>query len=260
MTTKEEIEKHIRSLGSYVSVPFRWLSVHNEKVRTLNSEDKYLKGLKEKHPIEVVIEAADKIYQSYKEGPVYLSTGNNKPSVSLWDHIKVSGQPDCVATGVAITLTQLPEDGITVPNVPKRKSPRYIDLLNCTPEELKEVDELLAKTPPPVALPFGSLYISGPMRGIPKLNHEMFMDVTNRLRSLGYTVYNPAELDPSDDESIDNEEYKKRLKLALSLMLQAKYLVLLPGWEKSDGCLVELNCARSVGMPILFIDQLLRSY
>jgi hypothetical protein len=41
----------------------------------------------------------------------------------------------------------------------------------------------------------GKVYISGPMGGKPKLNFPAFNDAAKRLRTSGFYVVNPAELD-----------------------------------------------------------------
>ena len=40
-----------------------------------------------------------------------------------------------------------------------------------------------------------TLYVAGPMRGIPKFNFPLFDEVAEALRHKGHTVINPADMD-----------------------------------------------------------------
>lgn len=51
---------------------------------------------------------------------------------------------------------------------------------------------------PTCLMDFNTLYVSGPMTGYPNKNFPSFINATYSLRSLGYKVVSPAELDQSE--------------------------------------------------------------
>jgi hypothetical protein len=61
------------------------------------------------------------------------------------------------------------------------------------------------------------IYLSGPMTGLPDYNHPAFRAEAKRLRALGYTVVNPAEINP--DPGVPRQECLRRQR---SLLRQAK--------------------------------------
>jgi hypothetical protein len=89
------------------------------------------------------------------------------------------------------------------------------------------------------------IYISGPMSGIPDLNFPAFAAAASRLRNIGYTVINPAEIEqPVKEWSACMREDIKQLMLADAVAV-------LPGWALSKGATIEVNLAGQLGMRIL---------
>jgi len=82
-------------------------------------------------------------------------------------------------------------------------------------------------------------YISGPMRkvGPPDFNHQVFCDVETAWRRENPDVrcHNPA-LNFGGDKTLDIATY---LTLDLKQVLESDVIVLLPGWEDSDGATLE---------------------
>lgn len=91
-----------------------------------------------------------------------------------------------------------------------------------------------------------SVYISGPMTGLPGYNYPAFHAAARRLRSMGYYVLNPAE-SFEGDTSRPREDYMRK---DIEMLLQADMVALLPGWEKSKGVAVELAVATSLGLVL----------
>ena len=89
-------------------------------------------------------------------------------------------------------------------------------------------------------------YLSGPMGGIPNYNHDVFNKVAAQLRADGYAVLNPAE---NDGGSMDKDR-AFYLRLDLVNLSQAQGMILLPGWENSQGCWMEVAVAQELGIPI----------
>jgi len=109
------------------------------------------------------------------------------------------------------------------------------------------------------------IYIAGPMRGYPEFNFPAFFAAEDDLENvtpLGslLTIANPARHD--EDCGIDTTgmngdedlwEQGFRLKDALSWdlaqVMTSDYLVLLKGWEKSTGALLEVRTAMALDIP-----------
>ena len=88
------------------------------------------------------------------------------------------------------------------------------------------------------------LYLSGPMTGLPENNFPTFHAEAARLRALGYTVTNPAEI---DHPILGWQAFLRR---DLIEMLSCDAVALLPGWEGSPGARLEIHVAHQVGMRI----------
>ena len=95
------------------------------------------------------------------------------------------------------------------------------------------------------------VYISGPMSGLPEHNFPAFNAEAAQLRSLGYEVINPVDI--NGDSSTPWEECLRRDLIEL---LGCDILALLPGWQISKGAQLELHVAHRVGMPIVIASDL----
>jgi hypothetical protein len=96
------------------------------------------------------------------------------------------------------------------------------------------------------------VYISGPMRGLPDYNYPVFHAVAEEIAKNGVdgggyphedTPLNPAA-NYGGDTSRDITEYMQQ---DLHQVLSADALVLLPGWERSEGAQLEIRVASAVG-------------
>ena len=83
-------------------------------------------------------------------------------------------------------------------------------------------------------------YISGPMTGLPDYNRPAFREAAARLRSEGYEVFSPVEMDEHGDEA-EVWEWEDFLCRDLQFILQTDIGVvfLLNGWEHSRGAQLE---------------------
>lgn len=92
-----------------------------------------------------------------------------------------------------------------------------------------------------------TIYISGPMTGIEKLNREAFENAERFLRECGYFPINPHRFP-------EQNSYEDYLLLDLEMIaMAADAIALLPGWEKSNGAKKELAAAISLGLEILLL-------
>lgn len=111
-----------------------------------------------------------------------------------------------------------------------------------------------------------SVYIAGPMRGIPYFNADFFNEVALRLRSHGYYVFNPVDhdiesgFDPYNysDGTCEPEDFdlKAALTWDLARVMEVDAVVTLFGVEKSKGAAVELALARAIGTRVISYYEL----
>lgn len=104
-----------------------------------------------------------------------------------------------------------------------------------------------------------TVYLAGPMRGIPDFNFPAFDNARERLRDWGWSVHCPAEKDRqngfdevgkagADHEAKSISEYMKE---DLPLVCDSDAVVCLPGWSRSEGAKLEVAVAHRLGKPIL---------
>ena len=99
-----------------------------------------------------------------------------------------------------------------------------------------------------------SIYIAGPMKGLPKHNIDAFFNAEEKLRLEGWVVINPVKFEHIFGTAVLQEDDRllramMDAELAAIPFLDAIYL--LKGWEKSDGARAELAVALSHGKQIL---------
>jgi len=120
------------------------------------------------------------------------------------------------------------------------------------------------------------IYLAGPMQGYPQFNFPRFNAVARALRANGHKVFNPAEKDIDRHGGVDiakdnkfgslvqaKDEHKFSLRTALEddlrfICKEADTIVLLPGWEKSNGAMAEHRTAvalMSEGMEIIYLSE-----
>lgn len=118
--------------------------------------------------------------------------------------------------------------------------------------------------------PKETLYVAGPMRGIPFFNFPAFDEAEEHLLSLGYEVVSPAQLDREAgfDEStwpVDPDyDWKDLSKISggftlhetiqrdLDALKQCTGIYMLDGWENSTGAKAELHLAKWLGLDVLY--------
>ena len=91
------------------------------------------------------------------------------------------------------------------------------------------------------------LYLAGPMRGMPKLNHPEFSAKAKELRAAGDTVFSPAET------GIPQSTEQTRAFIAGDLAWICAYaegVVVLDGWADSPGARAEVATAFAIGIPV----------
>jgi hypothetical protein len=91
------------------------------------------------------------------------------------------------------------------------------------------------------------IYIAGPMSGLPELNFPTFHAAAAVLREQGFTVINPAEINP--DVGAD---WAECMRADIAQLVTCDTIYLLPGWEKSRGAKLEHHIADALGMTVSF--------
>jgi hypothetical protein len=97
-----------------------------------------------------------------------------------------------------------------------------------------------------------TVYLAGPMTGIPEFNYPAFHEAAKKLRTAGFTVINPAEVNP--DTTLSWEECMKR---DLVELMKCGMVAVLPDWHKSRGARLEVHVAASLGMAVHPVGTLL---
>jgi hypothetical protein len=111
-----------------------------------------------------------------------------------------------------------------------------------------------------------TIYLAGPMTGIPHFNYPAFNAAAASLRAAGHTVFNPAEHDMEMfGKDISNASgcaetaavehgFDRRAALKADLAWicdNADTIALLPGWKRSTGALAERALANALGLNVM---------
>ena len=95
------------------------------------------------------------------------------------------------------------------------------------------------------------VYISGPIAGYDLQERKMaFLKVQHMLESLGYEVSNPF-----DNGVPDDAHWREHMRADIAMLLQCESIYMMPGWEFSKGCKLELDVASSCGIRLMLESQ-----
>lgn len=97
-------------------------------------------------------------------------------------------------------------------------------------------------------------YIAGPMTGLPNFNRPAFFEAAEKVRSLGYKVWNPA--DCRDINFRTDLTWPDYIRRAIKALADCDLIVLLPGWSYSKGAILEHHIAKTLGMPRVSIEDM----
>ena len=97
-----------------------------------------------------------------------------------------------------------------------------------------------------------TVYIAGPMTGLPEHNYPAFNAAADHYRAQGHTVHNPAENTPT--VRIDTMTWTDWVRLGIAQLVQCDTIVMLDGWSRSNGACLEIHIARSLNMRIRYQD------
>lgn len=115
-----------------------------------------------------------------------------------------------------------------------------------------------------VAMTLRSAYLAGPMRGIEDYNFPEFRRQTQWLRAAGWKVFSPAERDEADPDINNGDDLAGWngsrgldyfMAYDLRAVCQMDCVILMDGWEKSQGARLEAMVAVEVGHPVFQIQR-----
>lgn len=91
------------------------------------------------------------------------------------------------------------------------------------------------------------IYISGPIAGYDMNERKLaFLKVQHQLESLGYQPVNPF-----DNGVPDEEHWRIHMRADIRMLLDCSAIFMMPGWELSKGCKLELDVASSCGIRVI---------
>ena len=91
-----------------------------------------------------------------------------------------------------------------------------------------------------------TIYLAGPMTGLPDWNYPAFNAAAAELRALGLVVVNPAE----NFNGATDLPYGEYIRGNVRKLIECDEVVLLPGWADSRGAKLEMSIACAIGIPI----------
>lgn len=97
------------------------------------------------------------------------------------------------------------------------------------------------------------LYVAGPMTGLPKFNYPAFEQARADLEAAGYEVLCPT--DNGGQFAVGSLPWPWYMRKALTQLVKAEGMAVLPGAACSRGSLVEINVARALEMEVLPVDE-----
>ena len=95
------------------------------------------------------------------------------------------------------------------------------------------------------------LYLAGPMTGIPQLNFPLFHAEAARLRSAGFEIVNPAEINADPAAG-----WLQCMRDDIAQLVRCDGIALLPNWHRSRGALLEHFIARSLELHVYMASEL----
>lgn len=93
------------------------------------------------------------------------------------------------------------------------------------------------------------VYIAGPMTGLPEFNFPAFNTMAATMRAEGWHVENPAE-----HGHVEGAEWADYLRHDIGRLGTCEAVLLLPGWSKSLGAMLERHIAEQLGLRVMLAE------
>lgn len=94
-----------------------------------------------------------------------------------------------------------------------------------------------------------TVYISGPMSGLPEFNRPNFWKMEHALKPLGCRILSPAHHDKE-------KTYQEYMKASTDMVFECDCVVMLRGYQQSKGAMAELTLATALEKPIYYSEVL----
>jgi hypothetical protein len=122
------------------------------------------------------------------------------------------------------------------------------------------VESNVIKMPLPAEETIPTIYIAGPMTGLPEFNFPAFNNTAEAFEEGGWRVINPAAHDLEvwgDMEGVaKNANYRDCLAWDLDAICnECDAIAMLPGWENSKGARAEHATAVALGLQIIYLHE-----
>lgn len=109
-----------------------------------------------------------------------------------------------------------------------------------------------------------TIYLAGPMTGLPDFNFPAFDSAASLLESEGHIVHNPAKMDrdvgfDSSQATVSKEFLRDAFRRDLAAVCESDAIALLPGWEQSPGARIEWMLAVHLGLDVIYLSEWLTS-
>lgn len=94
-----------------------------------------------------------------------------------------------------------------------------------------------------------TLYVAGPMTGLPDYNYPAFDQAETDLRAAGYDVLNPVNAEDHNTTGTA-QTWQWYMRHGLAMVIQADGVALLPGAHNSRGAALERHVAEALNLPV----------
>lgn len=100
-----------------------------------------------------------------------------------------------------------------------------------------------------------TVYLSGPITGMPENNYREFKLAEERINAMGFETLVPHDF----FFGIDTREFKHNdyMRECIKQMMDADIVVTLKDWEQSKDCKMEVTIAREMDIPVQHIISFL---
>lgn len=102
-----------------------------------------------------------------------------------------------------------------------------------------------------------TVYLSGPMTGLPEYNYPEFFRCEKILMDLGFRVVNPARTGVREGWTWRDYLIKDLIDLLTS---NVDIVATLDGWENSRGASLEVEVAKRLEIPVLPFEEVVKMY
>jgi nucleoside 2-deoxyribosyltransferase len=99
-----------------------------------------------------------------------------------------------------------------------------------------------------------TIYVAGPMTGLPEFNYPAFEAAEKALAERGHLVLNPVHADKHNPTPGTSQAWDWYMRHCIRMVLEADGVALLPGWETSRGATLEHTIATALDLDIRPLD------